>query len=212
MNPSFTRGEYWLLDAVVEYRLGIDVAAREDVAEALNRQTHGLSRPELADTLMGLLGKCLIQMTRPDDSLVFPEREAVVAAMDQGYKQPGNLTYGLTAEGGRLWEQFTRPEWNRFVARTSSRLEDEEEDVEEHEYVCACKERLEGCLKLNRLALCYMEEGSAKWDMVEPWQATYWKQLPRGHRLRFRGSVECKHFPPNPLRMLQDKYRWYGFR
>ena len=44
---------------------------------------------------------------------------------------------------------------------------------------------------------------SMEWDYVTPWDATYWKQLEGGHRVRFRCRDKSggKNFQPAPLRL-----------
>jgi hypothetical protein len=41
-NPSFTRGEYWLLETVVEHAVPIGWLDWEDLEIALNKQGHGI--------------------------------------------------------------------------------------------------------------------------------------------------------------------------
>lgn len=55
--------------------------------------------------------------------------------------------------------------------------------------------------------------GSERWDAVRPWQATYWKELPAGHRVRFAFD-ECEPTHgwdrvPAKLTLLTDWWcRW----
>jgi hypothetical protein len=208
MNPSFTRGEYWLLEVVVEHRHGVWGVATEDVAADLNKFAgHGLSRAMLADTFVGLLDRGLIEFIRRGEAPSVPERNAIVVAMDQGRSLPGNLVYGLTPEGGRQWEAFAYPDWTRF-------LKGHYPIIDRRcfgEYLCASKERLERYFQLAKEALTYVDEASATWDVVEPWQATYWKTLPIGHRVRFHCDPGTKRFPPDPVHIMDRMERWYAW-
>ncbi len=44
MNPSFTRGEYWLLEAVVDGQCPLCFVAGAHVEEMFNKTGHGLDR------------------------------------------------------------------------------------------------------------------------------------------------------------------------
>lgn len=210
MTPSFTRGEYWLLEAVVERRISISLAAADDVTEVLNKSAgHGLSRALLADTFVSLLDKGLIEVMSRGSSPFVPDKMAILAAMDQRSDQP-SLSYGLTSEGGRQWELFALPVWSNFIDGTFSYPDRGE--VGSAEYVCASKERLEHWFELAKQSLYVQDQPSASWDVVQPWQATYWKILPIGHRVRFRGSPEPRQYPTNPLYIMWNMERWYAWK
>ena len=55
MEPRFTRGEYWLLETVVEHELEICVLVDDDLELRLNKRDHGLTRPSLVETFYRLL-------------------------------------------------------------------------------------------------------------------------------------------------------------
>ena len=52
------------------------------------------------------------------------------------------------------------------------------------------------------------------WTEVSPWQATYWKQLPHGHRVQFKhrerndDEVRDLWLTPNGVYSLQKWYDW----
>ena len=60
MDPRFTRGEYWLLETVVERELSVCELIRSDLELLLNKKGHGLSRASLVETLYRLLDSGLI--------------------------------------------------------------------------------------------------------------------------------------------------------
>jgi hypothetical protein len=53
--------------------------------------------------------------------------------------------------------------------------------------------------------------GSKHWDVLEPWQATYWKVLPLGHRMRFSYDVPPPEpgFDPTAWAWLKEIQNWY---
>ena len=60
INPGFTRGEYWLLEEVVEAATPISWLASENLEETLNKTGHGMSRMLLVETMLGLFKEGLI--------------------------------------------------------------------------------------------------------------------------------------------------------
>ena len=50
-NGNMDRGEYWLLEAVVESWLPLDVLESPELEMCLNKTGHGLTHTELVDTL-----------------------------------------------------------------------------------------------------------------------------------------------------------------
>ena len=47
MKPRFIRGEYWLLDTVVEFRFPVSGLTDSDFEFSLNKKGHGLTRDAL---------------------------------------------------------------------------------------------------------------------------------------------------------------------
>ena len=94
------------------------------------------------------------------------------------------MYYCLTEKGGSIWEAFAAPEWNRFIDESYGR---DEETLQDNI----------GCLisANEELLINYFEHGDlgefpahrdkVKWDIFKPWNATYWKTIPVGHRVRF---------------------------
>ena len=54
--------------------------------------------------------------------------------------------------------------------------------------------------------------GSKHWDVLRPWQATYWKELPVGHRLRFNYEWVARSFEPTDPKIsewFKEIHNWY---
>ena len=60
MEPRFTRGEYWLLESVVEREYNISGLIGSEHEEHFNKKGHGLTRAPLVETLHRLLSWGLI--------------------------------------------------------------------------------------------------------------------------------------------------------
>ena len=124
--------------------------------------------------------------------------------------------YGLTQEGGAQWEAFAAPNWQKYV-HTRSQVSDESEYEDESgcelwELVCADKEWLERYIE----ALCYRKHNevildTVVWDYIAPWQATYWKQLDGGHRIRFQSRVKTELDSGQPPSLEYFFRGWYAW-
>jgi hypothetical protein len=102
-------------------------------------------------------------------------------------RESGFLYY-LTPKGGFHWETITYPDWSRFSSIIFSKTESEDIDLEE--VICPSKQFVEKYLSID----CYLSPvihvpGTEVWDVLSPWQATYWKTLPTGYRVCF----QCIH-------------------
>jgi hypothetical protein len=100
--------------------------------------------------------------------------------------------YYLTPQGGAYWETLAHPNWNRYytcsivdIEKFTGYLDDE---IYELEMICSDQQLIEQFLKIN----CYLNlpdvyvGTEVVWDVIEPWQATYWKTLPRGYRVSYQ--------------------------
>ena len=203
MDPRFTRGEYWLLESVVEHEEIISALIGRDHELHFNKKGHGLTRAPLAETLHRLLSSGLIyagsRLRFSDEELDFiltPEQ--IEMALDESKSWVGvplrerRVTcYGLTQEGGAQWEAFAAPDWQKYIDICYGWTDDRESMS--CEVICADK----GWLERYFESLCFYNPDEVVLDSVErdyiaPWQATYWKQLEGAHRIRFREPDESE--------------------
>jgi hypothetical protein len=111
--------------------------------------------------------------------------------------------YGLTSQGGTRWEEVSTPCWERYFCESVYA------DPQEGEIIGSDRSLVEQCDSLRHY---YQSElsvvaGSKHWDdVLRPWQATYWKELSVGHRLRFR--YECVDSAPEP--MDPEIWEWFN--
>lgn len=93
-----------------------------------------------------------------------------------------DLTYSLTPEGAARWEGFFQPDWSRFWEENPDYSEDM--TTVRNRYECGSYETriraLGRCVEWQEIDLAF---GLRDIELTEvaPWQATYWKTLPRGY-------------------------------
>jgi hypothetical protein len=213
INPSFTRGEYWLLETAVEVPIPICWLDWAEMEEALNKSGHGMSRSLLIETMRKLFKEGLITAHRFgkwNDAFELSPVEIETALNEkQNIKEH---FYRLTKKGGIYWEAFARPNWNLYV---SAGYEiPEENNIWTGEIACANKGHLEGYFRLLSHHDYDVDENTIQWDVFGPWDATYWKELPLGHRLRFRCHEKEKgqDHPTPPLSQCWYNNLWYQWR
>ncbi|CBN57159.1 hypothetical protein OSCI_3340002 [Kamptonema sp. PCC 6506] len=95
-------------------------------------------------------------------------------------------SYYLTPQGGARWEAMAHPDWNKFsIVNFLGQFPYEEG------FFGTQREIIEQLLALEHLIFMYEHiPGTENWNVLEPWEATYWKTLPRGY------YVSCE-FQPN---------------
>ena len=216
MEPRFTRGEYWLLENVVEEEFAICELVRSE-SEFFNIKGHGLTRTPLVETLYRLLSAGLIYAENEVDGPISTSEEierALNEPKSRGYAPFDNdkpTFYGLTEEGGAQWEAFAAPDWQSYIKADFYWPKGSECGM--WEVICADKRRL----GLYYRSFCFYRQVEAslesmEWDYIAPWQATYWKQLEGAYRLRFyyqekRDGENPKPHPLPPLENFHDILR-----
>ncbi len=226
--------ERWILDSVATAPSPLDaLASRDGVAFTLNKRWHGLTFDELVTTLYRLFRKGDLRAERFEKlSAVslgefIPTRDEIIRGLS--YMPPymrkegiapsiapsavgEEVYYWLTAQGGARWEAAARPDWNKYVDATSGL---DENDFSIGETIASDRKLVEQCAYFSR----YIENisiiaGSEIWDILEPWQATYWKTLPIGHRLRYRFTPGEESvvvpIPPLAQQFFESINNWYS--
>ena len=187
--------ELWILHSVAKYRFPLDALATDNgVAFTLNMKWHELKFDELVNTLCRLFDKGDLIAERVEQRVrlgeFVPTRDEVISGLS--YLPPKRLIksdassgseiyYGLTTHGGERWEAVARPDWNRFVDASIGL------DPNDGIIIASNRTLVEKFLALNPYISTGISviAGSERWDLLEPWEATYWKTLPRGHRVTY---------------------------
>lgn len=86
--------------------------------------------------------------------------------------------YYLTPQGGAKWEALAHPNWNQFVTIFFS--------DNSGEIIGTQRQIVETLLAID----CFMDHknipGSEVWEVLEPWEATYWKTLKKGYSVCYQ--------------------------
>lgn len=216
IDVRFSRGEYWLLEAVVEALIPICWLVSDEIEELLNKQTHGLKRDEILQTLNNLFSAGLIEASDydNDDSFILNTEQIESALNEKRSKITERTYYGLTAKGGKYWESFSAPDWNLFLENNSTTLENSENLL--GEIICADKKRVEDVFREKQNYLNFkVIPKSIVWDELKSWKATYWKQLPVGYRVRYEFlepdvPVFWNEIPTSYYFLTQKKFYEWG--
>ena len=174
------KGEYWLLDSVIEARYPLMWLASEDIEGRFNKRNHGLKRDELVSVLKHLFWRGdlfaqSLEKSGPKDRFIPTQNE-----IEEALEGRLDCVYGLTLQGGARWEEVSRPHWERYVSAWVYA------DPQEGQIVGSDRGLVEKYDSMSHYVWdISVVPGSKRWDVLEPWQATYWKELPLGHRVRF---------------------------
>ena len=179
------RAEYWILDCALETSTPLCGLVSEQIEELFNRGSHGLSRPELIDLLGRMFGGgdlVVRELSRRELEKVGELFVPDIRQIEAGLRGERNLYYSITEQGGAKWEEVSKPEWSRYVS--GWKYEDPKE-FREGEAASMDRELVEEQLSMWSGLGVEIQFFSQKWDRPAPWQATYWKSLPEGHRVTF---------------------------
>jgi hypothetical protein len=195
-SPRLTRGEYWLMEIMAEHMIPADFLMRDNLEVLLNKQPHGLSQDELLATILELSRQGLVSfITRHDQTeCQFSNTDQIRDALaEESRKGRSKTSLCLTSEGARVWEAFAAPEWDDFV-HEGYEFDDSTGRVLV-ELICASRRQLQWYLGSSYPSLSPIDECRVWWSIIEPWQATYWKTLPKAHSVRFVGSDDRTEEP-----------------
>lgn len=92
MEPRFTRGEYWLLEIVVEREFPVYGLIDSELEWNLNKKGHGLTRATLVETFHRLLSAGLIYAKNEGMGSFLLMNKSNVPSMNPN---PGSLTSQL---------------------------------------------------------------------------------------------------------------------
>lgn len=217
INPSFTRGEYWILAAVAEHPVATFWLLHERLEEALNRRGHGISRPLFILTMKKLISEGLVEIFHESAGVV--PHDVTIERIEEYFPRDkprsGDwYSYRLTPKGGHYWELFASPCWEFYITNRLS-YPDDDSNVGLFELVGAQEKYIELCYK----SLVYHEwdviEDSIQKSILKPWQATYWKELPVGNKLTFRCRYkedDSDFIVPEKNHMFRYKRIWCNWR
>jgi len=200
------------MEIMVEGAIPAGWLGRDDLVMLVNKPLHGLSLDELLATILELSRQGLVRFTTKHDrtECEFSSTDQIRNVLAEESRRGQGKTYlRLTSEGARVWEAFAAPRWDDFI----SELEGFDESLGQNvtELICTNRGRLERYLKSGYLSLSQIDPSQVWWDILEPWEVTYWKSLPKAHRVRFVDPDDGMEVPPPPPRYMRYilRPRWY---
>lgn len=120
--------------------------------------------------------------------------------------------YRLTAEGGRVWEQFVRPNWDRYLRWGSLLDEDNPSGDKCGEVSAATPELAKAFLELAHHLGQKINPGTLQWSEERPWDIRSWKQLPVCHKVNYQFKEDTgdpwHKWNRMPLELWQLLYGW----
>ncbi|MEG3929503.1 MULTISPECIES: hypothetical protein [unclassified Microcoleus] len=168
--------EYLLLKSVVINYYGLESVA---YSEHLSHAETALA----ADSLFQKGDIKAIVFADEYDAEGTPDVVLTMAGIQDHLDGRLKASYYLTPQGGAKWEAMAHPAWNKFLIANFLNIFPYEEGI-----IGTEREIIEQLLAVDSLILIHEHiSGTEKWNVLEPFQATYWKTLPRGYH------VSCEH-------------------
>jgi hypothetical protein len=106
----------------------------------------------------------------------------------------------MTARGGARWEAMAKPDWSRFL--------DELTGIDPDEVEVSGPDRDRLASHLRQYTLSALVPGSERWEELIPWEATYWKTMPRGYRVTVAWQREAPSKVPD-WDAFERWHQWY---
>jgi hypothetical protein len=221
MTLRLSRGEYWLLEAVLEHYLPVYVLGLPEgppwtgntIEMSLNKRGHGLDRSALIRTLLRLqrLGWIELQLrnlTHGDLTTLVMNEVELAFEMYVGPKNESDIYYRLTSKGGAIWEAFARPDWTFFLQESV----DWDDDGNIKEWTIRGNSEKHVLSYFSTLRESYdVTDGSVRHKTLIKWQGTYWKNFPSGFELAF-DAIERTPRGQNLHKICAVRDSWYQWR
>jgi hypothetical protein len=185
MNLKIDKADYAIVYGVSEEQWPAWLLLKEETMAGVNRFWPGLAARELTEHFSRLWSEGLIECAdgedepaiAPDYQLASEQFEFDTTVSDRPEETP--LTYRLSSGGGDVWAQYAAVDWSRFFT-TSCGV-----DPNEWTLNASVREAIEVALQPREIAPEPIP-GSGRWEVLRPWQATYWKVLSVGNRFRYK--------------------------
>jgi len=179
----------WLIDTLAHYRLDLTLPSwnLQTINEDLNLQITAFDTNQIALSIRDKIAEGIFDIVDQDFNHVSIDISKIHKLINS---ERHRLFLGLTKEGGKYWESISHPDWSKFV--NWGNLEQSGDKLSmfiEGLY----KDRInEVLLEMNTIG--YTPDGPiGRWSVIAPWDATYWKVFPEGHRLEFFAIEEYKN-------------------
>jgi hypothetical protein len=188
-----------------------------NLAEALNRPSHGLDSQSLCALLLELVQQdyLVIYQYNPYEAKeipFLPSRGDLEEELNEPERNRKTyLSYGLSRLGGAQWEALSSPRWDRFISASYG------SDPYDAEMIAQDRQLVQRYFELQRYissSVGTVIPDSLHWDTLQPWEATYWKTLPKANRLRFYyhpyvGDTKVPDIPAWAWEEFRQMSEWY---
>ena len=185
MSVKIDKADYAILYGVSDEQWPVWLLLEERTMAGVNRFWPGLAASELTEHFFRLWSEGLVECAEGEDEpAIAPDRRLAREQFEfdktlSDRPESNSLTYRLSSQGGDLWAQYAGVDWGKFFSSWPNSA------TNECTLTASVREPIEIALQLREIAPEPIA-GTLLWDLVQPWQATYWKVLPRGNRLRYR--------------------------
>lgn len=215
--------EYWVLETAVRSCISLVTIAGGDTYLSFqwNKPSHGLSDADLVQLLERLLDAGYIECYMGYSPAARPTAAEIMCAIEARGEEFEQLGYCLTVAGAALWEQIAKPDWDRFM--TDQWYSDEQGTGRHVEITVGSSQMLEDVIEHG--PSCWgitIVSGADDRSIYKPWEATYWKTLPEGHRVtlsyvresppeieKLREELPEAEFQARRRKLIKEFGRWY---
>ncbi|GAB4213519.1 MAG: hypothetical protein OHK0012_09780 [Synechococcales cyanobacterium] len=191
MNHNISKYELIILDIVVLGGFPVNLLVSPNLQEIANKKIGlELSGSQLIQILEKMVnnGDIVFVYFIEDcrENFFIPSVDQIRDALYQISSPPQlSVHYILTQQGGEKWENYVKPNWDLYIY--SSRLNHKMTFRATSKRII--DERIHYLLYLDH---CVIDINSLAWNEIKPWDATYWKTLPRGMEAVFNYSFVQK--------------------
>ena len=119
-----------------------------------------------------------------------------------------HFLYYLTPQGGERWAKATKANWNQYFSWSGF-------DCGQSKIICTDRQLIEQLLQVSEYVHSDVPIlGTEVWDVLEPWEPTYWKTLPLAYRVRYQTRKKDWHIsrftPPELIEVDKRARQWYA--
>lgn len=223
---SLNHPELQLLELVEEYPAWVAGVVDGASWMGANKWNYDYSPEVWADALDRLLaaGFVVIGEQESPDAPLRPTRDQILKeltrtdvtfdAFDTRKAAPPPWGYGFTPAGATVWEQFARPDWDRYIDESYPSEDSSGRPQEMGVVTSARRDCVEAFLREAHHLGVVIDHDTVRWTEIRPFEVRYWKSLPMGHRAEF---VVLKNKGPDWLQVphgvmwLRERWRHRGF-
>ncbi|WP_369157540.1 hypothetical protein [Candidatus Thiodiazotropha sp. LNASS1] len=180
-----------IFDCIYDLQSKIGDMVDEDFEGIFNRPHHDIDKLTLKGSLFALY---------KSDYIFFVDREGIQHQPKKTENIEDGWFVAMTKEGGRLWESYSNPNWEKYVSIDCDVSEDGTAEIVTIE--AGSKEIIEFIISET---LTHLKKSSITNILViRPWKPTYWKILPEG----FSVAIDNINDVSDKIALVTSKINW----